>query len=42
MKKFKYLYRPNDNEEDYRLGATYKGKVSRIILTRNNHHIFAR
>ena len=37
MKKYKYMYHPDDDESDYRLGASYKGKVRRIILTRNNH-----
>ena len=37
MKKFKYMYHPNDDEEDFRLGTSYKGKVSRLILTQSNH-----
>ena len=37
MKKLKYMYHPNDDESDYRIGVSYRGRVRRSILTRRNH-----
>ena len=37
MSKYKYKYHPNDDESDYNLGATYRGKVRRTILTQSKH-----
>lgn len=37
MPKFKYLYRPDDDDSDYVLGNIYRGKISRVVLTRSKH-----
>ena len=37
MGNYKYKYHPNDDENDYRIGVFYRGKVHRTILSENNH-----
>lgn len=37
MGKYKYYYHPDDDENDFRLGNRYRGKVKRIIVSQNNH-----